>query len=95
MATIYLSELLFVLLLFFTLRTQEIFEKLLRESPYLMWIWAYDSFALFSSLRRGAKRIQGPISPIFYKQISMYLYTVKPVYNGHPRDPKFVAVVDR
>ncbi len=23
------------------------------------------------------------------------LYTVKPVYNDHPRDPKFVAVVDR
>ena len=24
-----------------------------------------------------------------------YIYTVKPVYNGHPWDPKIEAVVDR
>ncbi len=25
----------------------------------------------------------------------VFIYTVKPVYNDHPRDPKIVAVVDR
>ncbi len=27
--------------------------------------------------------------------IHFFVNTVKPVYNDHPRDPKFVAVVDR
>ena len=28
------------------------------------------------------------------KLIFLYIYTVKPVYNEHPREPKFVAVFD-
>jgi hypothetical protein len=29
------------------------------------------------------------------KNVSIDLSTVKPVYNGHPRDPKILAVVQR
>jgi hypothetical protein len=29
------------------------------------------------------------------KNVSIHLSTVKPVYNGHPRDPKILAVVQR
>ena len=32
---------------------------------------------------------------VSYQNILLYIVTVKPVYNDHPRDPKFVAVVDR
>ncbi len=39
------------------------------------------------------------LNVMFYFKVEIlsidYYYAVKPVYNGHPRDPKIVAVVDR
>jgi len=38
-------------------------------------------------------------TPIYMKKnpfkFLIFLHTVKPVYNGHPRDPNIVTVVDR
>ena len=48
---------------------------------------------LFSNVSRNAyfNTSKNKIKKILLKKRS----TVKPVYNYHPRDPKFVAVVDR
>ena len=51
---------------------------------------------LFSVYFNQAKIIANPTSSITVTSfIKAFGYTVKPVYNDYPWDPKIVAVVDR